>query len=226
MITYPNQKVVHINKPTKYSDSYLSVGNEQWQKACLDMNYTEFKLYLYLCGNKDGFDLALSRKDVMNCLGVSKNTYLRAVEGLAEKGYIVPKKGNVYDFFECPEDEEGFDSMQGCSLQDSDVEHGSVQIQDVHVMEETASNASEEEKRSIEDLSKSELNELLDDYKMAYKHPDDEKYKYKSLYKKYNLSYGCLNKNLKSEVENRLREINQEESIAWIASNFPNMCTA
>lgn len=99
--TYPNQKVVHINKPN-YTGDFLSIGNNEWIKASNDLKPNTFRLYLYLAGNANGFDLALSRQDVMNTLSVSKNTYIGAVEELMEKKYIIEKKGNVYDFYTTP----------------------------------------------------------------------------------------------------------------------------
>ena len=81
MKTYPNQKVIHIQKRT-YEDNFLQVGNDEWQRAARELSGSAFKLYLYLAGNKDGFELALSQKAVEDTTGLSKNTYHRAVEEL------------------------------------------------------------------------------------------------------------------------------------------------
>ena len=97
MKTYPNQKVIHIQKRT-YEDNFLQVGNDEWQRAARELSGSAFKLYLYLAGNKDGFELALSQKAVEDTTGLSKNTYHRAVEELETKGYLSSTKGNVYVF--------------------------------------------------------------------------------------------------------------------------------
>lgn len=97
MKTYPNQKVIHIQKRT-YEDNFSQVGNDEWQRAARELSGSAFKLYLYLAGNKDGFELALSQKAVEDTTGLSKNTYHRAVEELETKGYLSSTKGNVYVF--------------------------------------------------------------------------------------------------------------------------------
>ena len=101
MKTYPNQKVIHIQKRT-YEDNFLQVSNDEWQRAARELSGSAFKLYLYLAGNKDGFDLALSQKAVEDTTGLSKNTYHRAVEELETKGYLSSTKGNVYVFSTSP----------------------------------------------------------------------------------------------------------------------------
>lgn len=101
MKTYPNQKVIHIQKQ-KYVDNFLQVGNDEWQRAARELTGSAFKLYLYLAGNKDGYDLALSQKAVENATGLSKNTYHQAVKELSEKGYLSCMKGNVYAFSTTP----------------------------------------------------------------------------------------------------------------------------
>lgn len=101
MKTYPNQKVIHIQKGT-YEDNFLQVGNDEWQRAARELTGSAFKLYLYLAGNRDGYDLALSQKAVEDATGLSKNTYHRAVEELETKGYLSFVKGNAYAFSTSP----------------------------------------------------------------------------------------------------------------------------
>lgn len=101
MITYPNQKVIHIQKQ-KYVDNFLQVGNDEWQRAARELTGSTFKLYLYLAGNRDGYDLALSQKAVEDATGISKNTYHRAVEELESKGYLSFVNGNAYVFSTTP----------------------------------------------------------------------------------------------------------------------------
>ena len=93
--------MIHIQKGT-YEDNFLQVGNDEWQKAARELSGSAFKLYLYLAGNKDGYDLALSQKDVESTTGLSKNTYHRVVEELETKGYLSCAKSNVYTFSTSP----------------------------------------------------------------------------------------------------------------------------
>lgn len=101
--TAPNQKVIRIHKDS-YNESYLTIGTEEWQDAFKSLKRITFGVYLYLSGNASGFELTLSRRDVMDRLGVSKDTYLRAVKELEEKGYLAHKNGPVWNFYTTPVD--------------------------------------------------------------------------------------------------------------------------
>lgn len=103
--TAPNQKVIRIHKDS-YNGGYLTIGTEEWQEAFKSLKRITFGVYLYLSGNANGFELTLSRRDVMDRLGVSKDTYLRAVKELEEKGYLAHKNGPVWNFYTTPVDME------------------------------------------------------------------------------------------------------------------------
>ena len=62
-------------------------------------------LYLYLCGNQNGFPLALSSADVQKRLGISDSSYRRAVEDLLAAGYLIMRNGkkNTMDFYTSPQ---------------------------------------------------------------------------------------------------------------------------
>ena len=99
--TAPNQKIIRVHKDS-YSGGYLTIGTEEWQDAFKSLKRITFGVYLYLSGNANGFELTLSRRDVMDRLGVSKDTYLRAVKELEEKGYLTHKNGPVWNFYTTP----------------------------------------------------------------------------------------------------------------------------
>ena len=103
--TAPNQKIIIVHKDS-YNGSYLTIGTEEWQEAFKSLKRITFGVYLYLSGNANGFELTLSRRDVMDKLGVSKDTYLRAVKELEEKGYLTHKNGPVWNFYTTPVDME------------------------------------------------------------------------------------------------------------------------
>lgn len=103
--TAPNQKIIRVHKDS-YNGSYLTIGTEEWQEAFKSLKRITFGVYLYLSGNANGFELTLSRRDVMDRLDVSKDTYLRAVKELEEKGYLVHKNGPVWNFYTTPVDME------------------------------------------------------------------------------------------------------------------------
>ena len=103
--TAPNQKIIRVHKDS-YGGGYLTIGTEEWQEAFKSLKRITFGVYLYLSGNANGFELTLSRRDVMDRLGVSKDTYLRAVKELEEKGYLAHKNGPVWNFYTTPVDME------------------------------------------------------------------------------------------------------------------------
>lgn len=78
-ITFPNQDQVTIHKE-RYDGNFLQVSIEEWTTAFATLKPGSFGLYLYLCGNMDGFNLALSSVAVQRALGYSDSTYQHSQE--------------------------------------------------------------------------------------------------------------------------------------------------
>ena len=97
MTTYNNQKIIYIEKDS-YQDNFLQIGIAEWQAAYKSLTPSAFALYLYLASNNNGYSLALSRRAVEDAIGLSKNTYHRAIDELVEKNYLVHQFGNEYIF--------------------------------------------------------------------------------------------------------------------------------
>lgn len=102
-ITFPNQDQVTIHKE-RYDGNFLQVSIDEWTTAFITLKPGTFGLYLYLCGNMDGFNLALSSVAVQRALGYSDSTYRRAKKELIEKGYLIVSDSShhVMDFFPTP----------------------------------------------------------------------------------------------------------------------------
>ena len=102
-ITFPNQDQVTIHKE-RYDGNFLQVSIDEWTTAFATLKPGTFGLYLYLCGNMDGYHLALSSVAVQHALGYSDSTYRRAKKELIEKGYLVvsERSHHVMDFFPTP----------------------------------------------------------------------------------------------------------------------------
>ena len=92
MTTYANQKIVTIHKE-KYHQEFLQVGKDEWMTAYDKLPRGAFGLYLYLCGNMDGYRMGLSSAALQQALGISDSTYRRAIESLLEEGYLL-QEGN------------------------------------------------------------------------------------------------------------------------------------
>ena len=104
MASFPNQRTVTIHKPA-YNRDFVQVDIDDWQEAYATLTRSGFGLYLYCCGNKDGYKLELSSAAIQNALHISDSSYRRAVEELLERGYFIPKnKTNTkFDFFTTPQ---------------------------------------------------------------------------------------------------------------------------
>lgn len=86
MRTYPNQKIVEIMKSAcDKNNEYAILNMDALHYAAKDLSATDFKLYIYLAKNKDGFDLALSKKAFMDWAGCQENTYRSTVSSLVQK---------------------------------------------------------------------------------------------------------------------------------------------
>ena len=93
MTTYANQKIVTLHKE-KYHQEFLQVGKDEWMSAFDKLPRGAFGLYLYLCGNMNGYRLGLSSAAVQQAIGVSDSTYRRAIESLLEAGYLIQEGNN------------------------------------------------------------------------------------------------------------------------------------
>lgn len=104
--TVPNQKVVHIHRdmPKKEEGNFLLIKKDNLYAAYRYLSYTALYLYLYLAGNKDGFDLALSPKAVFEATGMPESTCRDQIKVLIQRGYLVQRNegSNIYDFYEKP----------------------------------------------------------------------------------------------------------------------------
>ena len=96
-----NQKIIIIHKD-KVKGSFMQLELSKMYAASCQLNESQFKLYMYLCGNADNFHLELSQARFMACMGIKRTAYYSAVEGLIKKGYLVKKSGNTYDFYTTP----------------------------------------------------------------------------------------------------------------------------
>ena len=102
MASFPNQRTVRIHKP-KYEGNFVQIDIDDWQEAFATLTRSGFGLYLYCCGNQDGYKLELSSAAVQNALLISDSSYRRAVEELLEKGYFIQNTTTKYDFYTTPQ---------------------------------------------------------------------------------------------------------------------------
>ena len=104
--TVENQRrvLVHRDMPGKDEGNFLLIKKENLYAAYRDLNATALCLYLYLAGNKDGFDLAFSPKAIHSEMGLPESTCRDQYKVLESIWYLVRKNenSNIYDFYEIP----------------------------------------------------------------------------------------------------------------------------
>ena len=99
----PNQRIIYIERISeKARADFFKIGHLQLDRAASDLGANAFKLYIYLCNNKDSFRLELSSKDFIAWSNTSDSTYDRAFNELKDKQYLIQSqdKKNVYLFVE------------------------------------------------------------------------------------------------------------------------------
>ena len=100
--TFPNQRTIRINRQAAKSN-FLGIKNENWQSAARDLGAHATMLYLYLASNANGYSIALSPVAVRQAIGMARSTYHDQFHKLVDKGYLVPSRGNTFEFYEVPQ---------------------------------------------------------------------------------------------------------------------------
>lgn len=104
--SFPNQRIVQIHRNKELTD-FLGIQNTTWKAACRDLNNAYATvLYLYFASNADGFNKALSPKAIKDEIGMAASTYHDQFHYLREKGYLVDRGNNRFDFYETPQKRE------------------------------------------------------------------------------------------------------------------------
>ena len=99
--TAPNQKVITIHREP-LGGNFLGINNENWKYAARVLGAHAFLLYIYFASNKDDFKLALSPQAIQKEIGMPPSTFRDQLKKLEAFGFLVPDKGNLYNFYEVP----------------------------------------------------------------------------------------------------------------------------
>lgn len=103
--TFPHQRVIKVHRE-RASANFLGIKNENWQAASRILGAHALRLYLYIAANADNFDLALSPAAIEAAIGMPRSTYHDQFRKLINYGFIVERQGNIYDFYETPQEKE------------------------------------------------------------------------------------------------------------------------
>lgn len=103
-MSVPNQRIVKVHRdmPGENEGNFLLIKKSNLYEAYRTLNATALCLYLFLAGNKDGFNLEYSPKAIHAEMGMPESTCRDQFKVLVEKGYLVPKHegSNIFDFYE------------------------------------------------------------------------------------------------------------------------------
>lgn len=102
--TVPNQKVVKVQKELcNKQNIYAAINIDAMESAARALDAGAFKLWVYFAKNQDGYEFALSSKEVEVTFGMKIKQYNNAVDNLIEAGYLVRQgDSNTYHFNEKP----------------------------------------------------------------------------------------------------------------------------
>ena len=105
-VTVPNQKtvIVHRDPPSKNEGNFIQIKKSNLFNAYRELNATCLVVYLYLAGNQEGYELALSPRAISQVVGMSESTIRDQIKKLITYRYLVPRhEGScIYDFYETP----------------------------------------------------------------------------------------------------------------------------
>ena len=105
-MSVPNQHIVKVHRdmPGENEGNFLMIKKSNLYEAYRTLNATALCLYLFLAGNKDGYNLEYSPKAIHAEMGMPESTCRDQFKVLVEKGYLVPKHegSSIFDFYETP----------------------------------------------------------------------------------------------------------------------------
>ena len=102
----PNQRTVsHIHKePCNTKNIYARINKDALFAARRELSDGEFSLWIFFASQSEKLtDYDFGPTIIERELGIKKAKYTNAIEGLVEKGYLIPlEKKGYYDFYEVP----------------------------------------------------------------------------------------------------------------------------
>lgn len=86
---FGKQKGVRICKYPLDGTRFTTLNYKAQKEAMAALSPSTYKVWTYLCGHKDQYELGLSSKIVNEFCNISRSTYDKAVKELIEKGYLM-----------------------------------------------------------------------------------------------------------------------------------------
>ena len=101
-VSHPFQKNITIHREKAEKD-FLCIKNENWKRANRDLTPYGLQLYLYFASNKDGYNFDLSAEHADKDANIKRTTFHTYINLMIQKGYLVKRRGNCFDFYETPQ---------------------------------------------------------------------------------------------------------------------------
>lgn len=86
----PNQKAIRIHKCSISNTRFTTFTYESMLYAMKKLSPSAFKVWVWLCSNKEGYELALSGAILQEDCDFSSATYTKSVRELINKGFLTP----------------------------------------------------------------------------------------------------------------------------------------
>jgi hypothetical protein len=100
---YINQQAAHIHKEIGHKkEDYFSLDIRKSYAAMRNLSGVAYKMYIYLCQNRNNSTILLSGSKFSKISGASSRSYVLAKQELVEKRYLMPREDGDYDFYNTP----------------------------------------------------------------------------------------------------------------------------
>lgn len=110
-VRYVNQQAVYIHKTVSHKkEYYFTLDKSKNNKAMHDLSGSAYKMYVYLCQNRDSTQFLISATKFCKISGLSPRSYVLAKQELVKNNYLVLREDGDYDFYNAPHDIEKEDS--------------------------------------------------------------------------------------------------------------------
>lgn len=102
-IRYVNQQSVYIHKTVSHKKQYyFNMDISKCNEAMRKLSGSAYKMYVYLCQNRDGQNILISGKSFCKATGLSDRSYILAKRELIEKHYLHLREDGDFDFYNYP----------------------------------------------------------------------------------------------------------------------------
>lgn len=92
---YSTPQSITINK-TPITSQFITLDIKTNRQAMQSLSGCAYKIYIYLCENKNTYKFSPSKKTICTITGISPRSYTNAKNELLQKGYFIPTKdGNL-----------------------------------------------------------------------------------------------------------------------------------